>query len=433
MFNGGITGQGLTDLLLGRMSSMLQAAPGIVYKRQKYFGLYVQDTWKATSRLTINAGLRWEPYQPPLTCADTRRSSIKRPSIAACTARRTHGSRGPSVSGDPGVPGFKYGNNRWNEWAPRLGLAWDPKGDGRMTVRAAYGIFYELPYAQKSGPVLVNAPYAGGLQLTNASRAASMIRGQVLPAAIRFQSVLSNPLFPLRGTYPVVSENVKDPYVNQWNLSLQKQIGTNWLVTGNYLGTSTIHLWASSDIDPVIVKPEATLHDFRNHLHPMLDSKQLRRAARTVPAGSQSGQYYGVVAQLDDGATANYHGLLLSVQHRRTNGLTVQGNYTWSHCIGDLEEAQLGIPAQYEYPGMRSYYAETAIRTGVTISICRPCTRRRVSEAQCAASADGRLAGVGHRKNLVGKLPDVTSGIDTSLTNALGGDRGESGSTESIS
>src|SRR5207253_882437 len=68
------------------------------------------------------------------------------------------------------------------------------------------------------------------------------------------------------------------------------------------------------------------------------------------------GLNYGLMAMLDDGATSNYNGLLLSVQHRRTNGLTLQGNYTLSHCIGDFEETQLGIPTQYAYKDKRSYY-----------------------------------------------------------------------------
>jgi Carboxypeptidase regulatory-like domain/TonB dependent receptor len=411
MFNGGITGQGLTDFLLGRMSSMLQAAPGIVYKRQKYFSLYVQDTWKATSRLTINAGLRWEPYQPP---SHLRGYTTFFDRVAF--DRGVHSTTYPTAPaglqfpGDPGVPGFKYGNNRWNEWAPRLGLAWDPKGDGRMTVRAAYGIFYELPYAQKSGPVLVNAPYAGGLQLTTPPGGFDD-PWSATPGGNPFPISLSNPLFPLRGTYPVYPKTVKNPYVHQWNFSLQKQIGSNWLVTGNYLGTSTIHLWASSDINPVIVTPDASRNNY-----------DARRALYLQD--QNQGQYFGVVARLDDGATANYNGLLLSVQHRRTNGLTVQGNYTWSHCIGDLEEAQLGIPAQYEYPGMRSYYRGNCNqdrRHNFSMSTVYETPHLGSSNALRALTGGWRVSGI--VRILSGSYLTITSGIDTSLTNALGGDR----------
>jgi hypothetical protein len=410
MFNGGITGTGLTDLLLGKMSSMLQAAPGIVYKRQKYFSFYLQDTWKMNSRLTLNAGLRWEPYIPPShllgyttffdkTAFDRGIHSVTYPTAPA----------GLQFPGDPGVPGFKFGNNNWNQWAPRLGLAWDPKGDGRMTVRAAYGIFYELPYAQKSGPVLVNAPYAGGLQLTTPPGGFDD-PWLGTPGGNPFPISLSNPLFPLRGTYPVYPKTVKNPYVNQWNLSIQRQIGSNWLVSGNYLGTSTIHLWASSDIDPVILTPDATRSNY--------DARRL-----FYLQNHDQGQYYGVVAQLDDGATSNFHGLLLSVQHRRTNGLTIQGNYTWSHCIGDLEEAQLGIPSQYEYPGMRNYYRGNCNqdhRHNLNMSTVYE-TPRLGNSAMRALTGGWRVSGI--LRILSGSYMTITSGIDTSLTNALGGDR----------
>src|SRR5439155_3777649 len=299
--------------------------------------------------------------------------------------------------------------NKWLQFAPRLGLAWDPKGDGRMIVRAAYGIFYELPYAQKSGPVLVNAPYAGGLQLTTPPGGFDD-PWLGTPGGNPFPISLRNPLFPLRGTYPVYPKTVKNPYVNQWNLSIQRQIGSNWLVTGNYLGASTIHLWASSDIDPVIVTPDATRSNY--------DSRRL-----FYLQNRDQGQYYGVVAQLDDGATSNYHGLLLSVLHRRTNGLTVQGNYTWSHCIGDLEEAQLGIPPQYEYPGMRNYYRGNCNqdrRHNFNLSTVYE-TPRIGNNAVRALTGGWRVSGI--LRILSGSYMTITSGIDTSLTNALGGDR----------
>ena len=423
MFNGGTTGTGLTDLLLGKMSSMLQAAPGILYKRQNYMSLYLQDTWKVNARLTINAGLRWEPYQPPshlrgyTTFFD--KSAFDRGVHSTVYPNAPAGLQFP---GDAGVPGTKYARNKWLQFAPRLGLAWDPKGDGRMIVRAAYGIFYELPYAQKSGPVLVNAPYAGGLQLTTPPGGFDD-PWSATPGGNPFPINLSNPLFPLRGTYPIYPKTVNDPYVNQWNLSVQRQIGSNWLATANYLGTSTIHLWASSEINPVIVKPEATCVIYGVTYTPCSTRNNYDTRRAFYLQDRDQGQYYGVVAQLDDGATSNYHGLLLSVQHRRTNGLTVQGNYTWSRCIGDMEEFQLGIPAQYEYPGMRSFYrgncnADRRHNFNMSTVYETP----RFSNGTLRALAGGwRISGIA--RYLSGQYLTIASGIDTSLTNALGGDR----------
>ena len=212
MFSGATTGQGLTDLLLGKMSSLAQASPGIVYKRQKYFAFYLQDTWKATSRLTVNAGLRWEPYLPPnhirgyttffdKDAFDKGIKSVKYPNAPA----------GLQFPGDPGVPGTKYGNNRWNQWAPRLGIAWDPRGDGRMTIRSAYGIFYELPYAQK-----VRAR-AGERSLCGRRRRSTIPSGgfddpwQGVAGGDPFPTTPSSATFPIRGSYPIYPKTVEEP------------------------------------------------------------------------------------------------------------------------------------------------------------------------------------------------------------------------------
>ena len=423
MFNGGTTGTGLTDLLTGKMSSMAQAGPGIVYKRQNYVSFYFQDTWKMNSRLTLNAGLRWEPYQPPshlrgyTTFFD--KSAFDRGVRSTVYKNAPAGLQFP---GDPGVPGYKFGTNKWAQFAPRFGLALDPKGDGHMTIRAAYGIFYELPYSQKSGPVLVNAPYAGGLQVTTPPGGFDD-PWSATPGGNPFPINLGNPLFPSRGTYPVFPKTVKNPYVNQWNLSVQKQIGSNWLATANYLGTSTTHLWASHEINKVIVRPEASCVIYGVSYSPCSSRNNYEARRALYLQDRDQGQYYGVVAELDDGGTSNYHGLLLSVQHRRTNGLTVQGNYTWSHCIGDLEEAQLGIPTQYEYPGMRSYYRGNCNqdrRHNFNLSTVYE-TPRFSNPALRMLGGGWKVSGI--VRLLSGSYLTVTSGIDTSLTQAVGGDR----------
>ena len=125
------------------------------------------------------------------------------------------------------------------------------------------------------------------------------------------------------------------------------------MFAGNYLGTSTIHLWASYELNNVVVIPGNCVAGQYGLTAPGPCSSRNNYDARrafTCRIRSRRRQL-GLVAMLDDGATSNYNGLLLSVQHRRTNGLTMQGNYTWSHCIGDFEETQLGIPTSYAYPG----------------------------------------------------------------------------------
>ena len=425
MFSGATTGQGLVDMMLGRMSSMPQASPGFVYKRQKYFALYLQDTWKTTPRLTINAGLRWEPYQPPSHLKGYTTFFDQAAFDAGIrSAKYAQAPPGLQFPGDPGVPGFKVGNNVWNQWAPRFGIAWDPRGDGRMTIRSAYGIFYELPYSQKSGPVLVNPPYAGGVTL-NSPAGGFDDPWRDYPGGNPFPTTPEKATFPLRGSYPLYPKTVKNPYSHQWNLSVQKQVGDNWLMTANYLGTSTIHLWHSFEFNPVIVIPgNCAAGQYGLTGAGPCSTRANYDARRSLSLkDAAKGLSYGWMAMLDDGGTANYSGLLLSVQHRRTNGVSMQGNYTWSHCIGDLEETQLGIPTSYPYKGMRSYYRGNCSqdrRHNLNVST--------VYEMPTFSNRAAKLLAGGWKVSgivrlITGSPLTITSGLDTSLTAAVGGDR----------
>jgi len=111
--------------------------------------------------------------------------------------------------------------------------------------------------------------------------------------------------------------------VNQWNLSIQRQIGQAWMASVNYAGNSTIHFWTLQQLNPSVYIPGSST----------TTNTATRR--RLTLKNAQEGAYYAGLTQTDDGGTGNYNALLLTIQ-RRGRGLNVQGNYTWSHCIQDL-------------------------------------------------------------------------------------------------
>src|SRR5204862_2900721 len=124
--------------------------------------------------------------------------------------------------------------------------------------------------------------------------------------------------------------------VGQWNLSLQKQIGTDWLVSASYLGNATRHMWTTRPLNNAIFLGlgACTINGVQySTCSTTANTNQRRRLFLENPV---TGQYYGYVNQIDTGGTASYNGLLLSVQRRAVRGVTISGNYTWSHCIGDL-------------------------------------------------------------------------------------------------
>jgi hypothetical protein len=336
-FSGQVTGLGLADFMLGQPSLLTQAGgPSLGYQRMNYVGLYVQDAWRISSRLTINGGLRWDPYLPVSTKYGW--TSHFDPALFAQgfhSAQYTHAPAGLIFPGDPGYPAKSVANNRLNNFAPRVSLAWDPQGNGRMSVRAAYGIFFDLPaqnnyigFAQappfsSQTSVLYPATFVAG---EFANPWASQPGGNPYPLGISKDTP-----FIKFGSYENFLLNPKTTYSQQWNLSIQRQIGSDWLVQANYLGTRIVHLWGGNQANPGVYIPGSSTAGNVNS----------RRVLDLL--NPNDGSFYGSISQLDDGGNLSYNGLVLSLQRRAAKGLTVQANYTWSHCISDNHNPELAV------------------------------------------------------------------------------------------
>jgi len=358
MFNGQITGMGLADFMIGRPSALTQGSPSLGYFRLNYVGLYLQDAWKATSRLIVNAGLRWEPALPvyskngylvhfdPAAFSQGKRSSVY-----------TNAPAGLTFPGDSSYPGNSVGNKQWGNFAPRVGLAWDPNGNGRMSVRAGYGIFYDLPSLNYYIGFAQSPPFGNNVTYQNPPSFANPWQG--FPSGNPFPRVLTkDSTFVTFGGYENMPFNAKSTYSQQWNLSIQRQIGQNWLVSSNYVGTSIIHLWGGNQINPAVFLGlgPCTLPGTTTQIAVCSTTGNINNRRKLNVQDSVQGQFFGTMSQLDDGGTGNYNGLVLSVQRRQAKGVTVQANYTWAHCISDLANAELAVAGQnYTIPDNRGY------------------------------------------------------------------------------
>ena len=333
------TGRGLGDFMLGRASAYQQQSPTTYYYRQNYVGLYLQDTWKATRRVTVSAGLRWEPFMPMYDGEGRTlffsQDAYDKGARSTVYKNAPIGLLFPGDSGYPYKSGKSIGPAALLHFAPRLGLAWDPKGDGRMAIRAAYGIFFDYPHFYEYSGMLKDPPWGYGVTLTNPGGGFEN-PWQDTPGGNPFPARLSPDIrFTQGGDYLSVPPSMKYPYMNQWNVSIQKGIGADWLVAANYLGNNVIHLTDALQVNPSLYMPGASCVIGGRTYTPCTSTANVLQRRKLSLQNPTEGLFYGNVIEPYGGGTRNYNAMVLSVQRRRSAGVTVQGNYTFGHCIDD--------------------------------------------------------------------------------------------------
>src|ERR1700683_5481179 len=273
LFFGTETGLDFADFLLGYPSQYNQSQLQPFYGRNKYLGLYAQDSWRIKPNLTLNYGLRWDRIEPwyekynQIATFEPGKQSIVFPSAPAGILYPT----------DPGVPRtLAPPGNR--DFAPRIGLAYSPNasgdglfakilgGPGKTSVRASFGMFYTAIEALTLGVMSANAPYgttytspAPPLFATPFITASSgQNLGQVFPVTLApLNTSAKHPdpnvdwsqFEPITGLPNYLTSN-RIPYTEEYMLSLQRGFGTNTVLSVNYVGTQAHRLLVLEEANP---------------------------------------------------------------------------------------------------------------------------------------------------------------------------------------
>jgi hypothetical protein len=326
----------LPAFLLGEFSSNSMSLPNDLLQEKWFVNWYAQDTWKVTSHFTLNYGVRWEPFLPPSEInGSVYNFSLQNLINGVKSTQFVNAPPGLTFPGDPGFIGKTGEQKQWNDWAPRVALAWDPKGDGKTVIRSGFGISYDYV----AGELMVNsadAPPYGGTEIWAGQFSnpfASNPGGNIYPYVVN----KSAPFAP-SGTYLFVPPNLKTPETMQWNLVVQHQLGNDWLVSATYVGSESEHLWDSYQVNPAVYIPgtcQAGQYGLKAPGPCSTPANYFGRRTFTL-AGYQDASAFGYVDSFDSGATSSYNGLLLQVEKRFSKGFSAFANYTWSHCIGDL-------------------------------------------------------------------------------------------------
>ena len=306
-FNGQYTGNAAADFLLGLPAQFRQGSgdPNLDGSSWTY-ALYGQDEYRIAPRLTLNYGLRYEVNQPfaesqnHLNAFHPGQQSIVFPNAP----------KGLVYPGDEGVPAGTYPTDK-NNVAPRLAAIWDASGDGRTSIRAAWGVFYDTLPGQ--GDFFQNGTLAPPFQpLTQVD----------FPATIPFASPLggASPVgFPAGLIFIGWGPDFKTPVVQHYNVTLQRQVGDYWGVEAGYVGSRGYNLPIFMEVNPTI---------------PILTPAPVV-GPRVFPAFSLVRPTFSV-------AESWYNALQASARMRAWHGVNMLASYTLSHAIDDVSGLNIG-------------------------------------------------------------------------------------------
>jgi len=426
---GTTSGLGFADFVTGRLSAFGQGRPFYDDDKSDYYGLYVQDAWRVSRHFSVNVGLRFEPYLPQRN-TDNYVETFSMANFLANKVGTPPKSTPPLTppaglifSGDPGYPPNQQYNNRAEHFMPRVGLVWDPFGDGKTSIRASYGLLYDTPHMFFYTRVSNNPPWGATLTRTGgpfplSNPWADYPGGD--PYVQNSGTAKSFGFFPQSGVYAVSDPNLQSPQVNTWNFSLQRQVGT-WLLSGSYIGNHTAHLWSSRELNPQVYIPGncAAGQYGLTAAGPCSSTSAANTAARRFLTllNPTAGPAYSTIAYLDAGATSSYNALLLSAQHRLSDNFSVLANWTYSHCIADPSTTELTGPS-YVDPNVRS-----ADRSNCSsdhrqqVNIFGVLTSPRVNGRWLGMLANDWQASPIYRWS-TGNLTTATYGTDVALTGA---------------
>lgn len=321
-FTGAVTHNPVADLVLGAPTEFLQAGgkdnKGV---SQTAYSLYAEDDYRAFRKLTLNLGVRWE-VSPGFTDPENLEmtfvpgeQSVQSPTLPLGLLR----------PGDPGIPQTIFPTSH-HDFAPRIGLAWDPSGQGKTSIRAGYGIFYDDSSLLQIA--LVQQP--PDFQPINVLILPKSFANPYSPGTSPFTPPLSFPLKFVPGfTATWVSQDFKLPYVQQWNFTVQHQFTSTLAVELGYVGDKGTRLQGTYDPNQAVWMPGA--------------SRTNVQSRRPYPL-------IGNVLDIASRFASTYNGLQANVTKRVGNGLTFQGSYTFSRAI-DNDSAPTGF---YTIPGQQT-------------------------------------------------------------------------------
>jgi hypothetical protein len=299
----------LADFILGiPVSVAVQSRTQAASMSQEIFGFFVQDDYQVNSRLVLNLGLRYEMA-----------TVLSSPDHQLTNFSFARGLFTPGVDTESGL----Y-NGDHNNFAPRIGFALSVTEDGRTVLRGGYGIFYD------------NIVHTNASTLNRQNSSSSLLKISVAPRGAGKLGAMLTPSFLVGVPIPTVAydENLRTPYAQHFNLTLQRELGKSAVVSLGYVGSKGTRLTYLRDINQAVYLPGTGTNgqplstgDAAN-INSRRPSQMLHLTPTTV----------GAVESLGTGASSIYHSFQTTFNKRLGNGLSILGTYTWSKSIDNSSD-----------------------------------------------------------------------------------------------
>lgn len=315
-FNGSFTGNGMADFVLGRPSNLnktnLQPIPLVSNK----YGAFVQDDFKLSRKLTLNLGIRYRIEGPYVH--EQRYGGVFIPNQQSTVI--PNAPLGLNFVGDRGVPDTFYPTD-YNDWAPRVGFAYDPTGNGRTAIRGGFGIYYNVGDWAPAYFTAQQQPYGQVVDMVPASLA-DPFAGITNPYPYSFDPAKITFKYPV-SLSPTLSNSIRSAYVQTWSLGVQQQV-KGVLLEVNYVGNSGHHLMSTGHINPARYIPGT---DANGNPLSTLQNLNQRRIIQPAPGT------YGAIILNSDWGNSNYNALQMSGRGHLTENLLLTTAWTWGHSL----------------------------------------------------------------------------------------------------
>jgi hypothetical protein len=320
-FNASKTGNAYADFLLGLPATMTQDAPVRKLDNGAYLSFFAQDDYRIHPRVTLNLGVRYD-LQFPFTDPQNRKLAFVPGARSQVSPTALEGLLFP---GDPGISRGIVPTDV-NNIAPRLGFAWDPRGDGRMAIRAGAGIFYGSITGNEWNTTADNQPFTVRQSFPTVFTLSDPYRnlpGGVAPFPFNYDP--GTPRFTLPAQVFGPSLDFEWPYTYQMNVTLEKEIVSSLSVSASYVGALGRKLPASLDRNYPVYGPGAT----------------------TANVNARRPYQPGIIGQarvLESIFNSDYHGLQMSAERRGTR-FSARAYYSFGKALEDVDYQGGGLPA----------------------------------------------------------------------------------------